>query len=153
MKSESLKFTSSPEFMAELKRAARFSSVSAAEFIRNAVTREIARVSGTDRKRDRNGWRCFHCDAFFTREVDAREHFGSSERQTPACQLKGHEHGLIGIIREQEEALAHYRAEDSAMIQTWSHREAEHRLEVQRAEETGYARGVEDMKRHGIRVP
>jgi len=32
-------------------------------------------------------WRCFHCEAEFTAAAEAREHFGSSENSTAACQL------------------------------------------------------------------
>lgn len=101
----------------------------------------------------RKTWRCFFCDAVFTRRIDAAEHFGASEMATPACQIKGHEHGLVGVIRKQEEELQRYRAEDSDLIRVVETLKSEHAAELRTAEETGFARGVEDMKRHGIRVP
>lgn len=101
----------------------------------------------------RKAWRCFFCDAVFTRRADAAEHFGATELATPACQIKGHEHGLVGIIRKQEEELVRFRAEDSDMIRVLETLKSEHAEALRREEEKGYARGVDDMKRHGIRVP
>lgn len=98
-------------------------------------------------------WRCFFCDVVLRSEASAREHFGASELATPACQIKGHEHGLVGIIRKQEAELERYRAEDSDMIRVLETLKSEHAAELRTAEETGFARGVEDMKRHGIRIP
>lgn len=102
---------------------------------------------------ERKTWRCFFCDVVLRSEAAAREHFGASESSTPACQLKGHEHGLVGIIRRQEEELQRYRAEDSEMLRVLETLKSEHAAELRREEEKGYARGVEDMKRHGIQVP
>lgn len=94
-------------------------------------------------------WRCFFCDVVLRSERAAREHFGASEMSTPACQIKGHEHGLVELIRRQEEELARYRAEDSELLRTWRQRESEHAQALLREEEKGYARGIDDMRARG----
>lgn len=101
----------------------------------------------------RKTWRCFFCDIVLRSEASAREHFGATQLSEPSCQLKGHEHGLVGIIRKQEVELARYRAEDSDLIRVLESLKSEHAEALRREEEKGYARGVEDMKAHGIRVP
>lgn len=101
----------------------------------------------------RKTWRCFFCDVVLRSEKAAREHFGATELSTPACQLKGHEYGLVEIIRRQEDELAKYRAEDSDVLRAWRHRESEHAEALRREEEKGYDRGVRDMKAHGYKVP
>lgn len=98
-------------------------------------------------------WRCFFCDVVLRSEKAAKEHFGANELATPACQIKGHEHGLVAIIREQEAELSRYRAEDSDMLRILEQLKSEHADDVRRAEELGFDRGVQNMKAHGLRVP
>lgn len=92
-------------------------------------------------------WRCFHCDEVFLSAARAREHFGEDQGALAACQLKGHENDLIAIIRAQERALASYRREDSAVLRAWRSKESENRLAVVHAEETGYGRAVQDIRK------
>lgn len=91
-----------------------------------------------------SGWRCFHCGDVFRREVDAAEHFGGSLLDMAACQIKGHEHHLIAIIREQEQQLAKYRNEDGKILRAMEGMRFEHAEALRREEEVGYNRGVRD---------
>lgn len=89
-------------------------------------------------------WRCFHCNAVFTREKDAAEHFGADQADTPACCLRDHEHHLVAYIRRLEQELARYRADDSDVMRSIRTLEAEHAAALRGAEEAGYAKGLRD---------
>ena len=91
-------------------------------------------------------WRCFHCHEVFTREQDAREHFGDTEVSVAGCQIKGHEHGLLGYIRELEQDLARWREELHPLMVAMETMRAEHSAALRREEEVGYDRGVCDMR-------
>ena len=93
-------------------------------------------------------WRCFFCNQVFTREVDAAEHFGTTLGAQTACQIKGHEHDLLHVIRKQEAELARLRAEDTDLTRAMASMQYEHAEALRRAEETGYNRGVRDMNDH-----
>lgn len=94
-------------------------------------------------------WRCFHCDDVFTTEVDARHHFGSSQASDPACLMKvAGEFALLEALRNAEDELGRYRNEDSDVLRVlWSTR-ADQGQALRREEEKGYARGLEDAKKH-----
>jgi hypothetical protein len=94
----------------------------------------------------RKQWRCFHCDAVFTRAVDAAEHFGGHESSLTACQIKGHEHRLVAYVREMEAALARWQSESHPLLLAMERMQAENAQEARRAEEIGYQRGVRDMR-------
>lgn len=87
-------------------------------------------------------WRCFHCEEAFVEEDDARLHFGSSELHSPACQID------IAAFRAMERRMESYNAEDSEMHRQISRMQADHSLALIREEEKGYARGLEDAKKH-----
>lgn len=93
----------------------------------------------------RKKWRCFHCDEVFTSPRCAVLHFGNSEYQTPACQLKSHERHLVEYIRDLEGQLDGYRAEDSHIMRSIYTLEVDHRQALIRAEEEGYNKGIRDM--------
>jgi hypothetical protein len=93
----------------------------------------------------KKSWRCFFCDEMFTREQDAREHFGPVAYSVAACQIKGYEGGLVEFIRQQERELAKYRAEIDPLTRTIEALQAEGVTAIRRAEEEGYARGVADV--------
>ena len=95
----------------------------------------------------RKQWRCFHCDDVFTRAVDAGEHFGGFEGALAACQIKGHEHGLLQLVRELEAQLRRYREEADPLTRAMEGMRCEHAQALRRAEEAGYDRGVRDMTR------
>lgn len=46
------------------------------------------------------GWRCFHCDEFFTNEEKARTHFGTSAFDVPLCLADRNE--LIAARRDRD---------------------------------------------------
>lgn len=51
------------------------------------------------------GWRCFHCDEYFTSENSARLHFGATDGDLPACRIKAGAEGsmLEALIRRDHE--------------------------------------------------
>jgi hypothetical protein len=99
------------------------------------------------------GWRCFHCNAVFTREQDAAEHFGGDQGALAACQIKGHEHLLVQAIREQEALLHRYRQETDPLLLAMEALRSEHAHQLRRAEEAGYDRGVRDAYRESVPSP
>jgi len=97
-------------------------------------------------------WRCFHCDETFTKEWDARAHFGRDEGCTPACQIKGAEGGLVTALRRAEQdaadawAAIHNETTDTA--KAYHAQAARHREQLIAIEQIGYDRGVADAKAH-----
>lgn len=83
-------------------------------------------------------WRCFHCDEAFTDRSAASEHFGTSEMQRPACLIS------IAEYRSMEETCRRYCEEDTDLHRALAAKASEMSQAVQRAEETGYARGLRD---------
>lgn len=94
----------------------------------------------------RKQWRCFHCDEVFISPKCAAVHFGSDGTKTAACQLKSHERHLVDYIRDLENQLEGYRAEDSHVMRSIYSLEADHRQALIRAEEEGYNKGVRDVR-------
>lgn len=94
-------------------------------------------------------WRCFHCDATFTRaqERHARDHFGADESALPVCQLRlPGEHHLLNILRKQEDELRAFYAEDTELWRAIHSMAADHAQALRREEERGYAKGVSDAR-------
>lgn len=87
-------------------------------------------------------WRCFHCDEVFTDLAAAKEHFGSSEHQQPACQID------IKHVRWLEEQHRRGVEDDTEALRTIRAIVGEHEELRRRAEEQGYARGLEDARKH-----
>jgi len=81
-------------------------------------------------------WRCFHCAELFVDESSAAEHFGTSERQNPACQID------IAEYREMESRMVRYNEEDADIHREMRRMDGEHRQALRREEEIGYARGL-----------
>jgi hypothetical protein len=104
---------------------------------------DAGRATGESAERE---WRCFHCDDVFTRAEDAQEHFGATQGALTGCQVKGHEYGLLGVIREQERELASYREEIDPLTLAMLGMKAEHAEALRCAEEAGYSKGVRDMR-------
>jgi hypothetical protein len=92
----------------------------------------------------RKQWRCFHCDTVFRSEQQARIHFGSDESATCACVLP-HEQHLVDHIRDLEQQLDSYRADNIPILKSIMTLESDHRQALIRAEESGYNKGVRDM--------
>ena len=92
-------------------------------------------------------WRCFHCGEACKSEVDARNHFGSMEGSEPACSIKGAgEFALLQALRNAEDRLQRYMAEDSDTLRAMSSMQSDHQQALRREEERGYAKGVADMR-------
>lgn len=85
-------------------------------------------------------WRCFHCDEVFTDREKAALHFGVYQTSDPACQIN------IEAYRKMEENHRAHLQEDSEMHRELAAMECKTQIELRRAEERGYARGIEDMK-------
>lgn len=99
---------------------------------------------------EKREWRCFHCDQVFTSEHCARLHFGADETHYPACQIKGSEGGLLRALREAEAQLmqAQQDAHDEAgpVLDGWRDAQHRHHRALIAMEETGYERGMADMR-------
>lgn len=87
-------------------------------------------------------WRCFHCGEVFTDSAAAALHFGTDQSSTPACRVDAAE------LRLMEAELASYRNEDTELHREIGRLTAEIETQKQRAEEAGYARGLDDAKKH-----
>lgn len=87
-------------------------------------------------------WRCFYCDESFTDRVAALEHFGPGDGYTrqsrTACQID------IAEYRRMVEKEARYAEEDAEVHRSMHRMAGEHQQALQRAEESGYARGLRD---------
>lgn len=83
-------------------------------------------------------WRCFHCDEVFSDATSAAEHFGTSERQQPACQID------VAEYRRMEEINRRHCEEDTDLHRQMYALKCEHQRALLREEEKGYARGLAD---------
>lgn len=90
-------------------------------------------------------WRCFHCDEVFTSPRCAAEHFGDNMDSHPACRIAAYEGHLVAYIRKLEAKLADYRSDSDDIMRAIMTQEADHRRALNRAEEDGYNKGVQDM--------
>lgn len=100
-------------------------------------------------------WRCFFCDEVFTTEKEAAEHFGcfdACEADTPACKLMQHQKQFIKYVRELENEVRQYQAENKPLQKAIWCLENEIYIKEKQAEERGYAKGVSDMKSQGYCV-
>lgn len=94
-------------------------------------------------------WRCYHCGDVFTKAQErwAREHFGAHEDETPVCQMRlPGESGLLTALRNAQDELARYRAEDSDMMRALYAMQADHAAVLRSEEERGYAAGLRDAR-------
>lgn len=107
-------------------------------------TRSLSPYSGATG--DAVAWRCFHCHEVFTDEGTAREHFGFSELETPACKLNATEGGIVGLVRRQAEQIEQYHREDTASYREFYSLGSDHVRALQCEEEKGYARGLADAR-------
>lgn len=90
-------------------------------------------------------WRCFHCDEVLTTRQAARQHFGGTQDSEPLCVIKSAgEFALVEALRNAEDELKRYRAEDSDIIRALWSMISDHRQALQKAEEQGYERGLRD---------
>jgi hypothetical protein len=94
------------------------------------------------KRREKQGWRCFHCDEVFHNHAKAEEHFGRRLVSQSACQVD------MKQFREMELQLEDYHHEDSKVLRKMAAMEGEHSAALRREEEKGYARGLRDAKRY-----
>lgn len=87
-------------------------------------------------------WRCFHCDESFADRAAARDRFGRTEYSQPACHINAAEY------REMKERMRRYNNEDSDLHRELHAAESRRRVDVRRAEEVGYARGLADAQKY-----
>jgi len=100
-------------------------------------------------------WRCFFCDEVFTTRGLAAEHFGTEiacDAPIVACQIKDYEGHLVTYIRKLEAELGVWNSESHEIQKSILTLESTMTIEVKRAEEKGYAKGVADMKAQGFCV-
>lgn len=89
-------------------------------------------------------WCCFFCDEVFTVWESALEHFGGTFDAEPLCKIAAADGGLANKVRQLEEELVGYRHEDSETDRVMHRMKAEHRTNLRREEENGYAKGLAD---------
>lgn len=93
-------------------------------------------------------WTCFFCAETFTSKEEARLHFGCDEDCQPACQIKASEKGLLGALRETEEALfsatCALHDESAEALKAWHAVGSRHDAALRSVEETAYERGLVD---------
>lgn len=93
-------------------------------------------------------WRCFHCNATFTREQMrlAREHFGADQLETPVCLMRvPGEAALLTALREAQDTLRRYQAEDSPVIRAMLAMEREYPDRYAGAKLLGYELALSDV--------
>ena len=117
-----------------------------AGYTEEEVERAAIRSASTTREAaPEEAWRCFFCGDTFTTQVDARNHFGTDQMAQTACQIKAAgEFALLQALRNAEDDLARYRAEDSDILRAMYSAAADHGTALKREEEKGYARGLRD---------
>jgi hypothetical protein len=93
-----------------------------------------------------HGWTCFHCgDHFpptFAGHQAARHHFGDHPVEDPACRINARQ------FRATQDLLHRYQSEDTDLHREIARMQADHATALRREEERGYARGLEDAKKH-----
>ena len=98
-------------------------------------------------------WRCFHCGKTFTKAQErwAREHFGRDETREPVCLIRtAGESALLSALRDAEDQLVSYRAEDSLVLRSMWAMQSDHQRALRREEEAGYAKGLADARKELI---
>ena len=94
-------------------------------------------------------WRCFHCNEGFTvdQEKHARDHFGRDCTAEPVCLIRtAGETALLSALREAEDSLQEYRAEDQKILRSMWSMQSDHGQALIREEEKGYNKGVRDTQ-------
>lgn len=101
-------------------------------------------------------WRCFHCGEGFTgaQERWAREHFGRDCTADPVCLIRtAGESALLTALREAEDQLAGYRAEDQQILRAMWSMQSDLQQALIREEERGYEKGLRDGQALGLDAP
>lgn len=99
------------------------------------------------RRREKEGWRCFHCDEVFHSSAAAEKHFGKRLDGLPLCRVGRKE------LDEMQEQLSRYRNEDTDLHRRIAYLEGTIETEKRRANEKGYADGLRDGRRLRVEPP
>jgi hypothetical protein len=94
-------------------------------------------------------WRCFHCGDTFTlaQKRHARRHFGGDESEQPVCLIRSAGEGaLLTALRNAQDELTRYRAEDSDVLRSMWAMQSDHAAALRREEEAGYEKGLRDAR-------
>lgn len=95
-------------------------------------------------------WRCFHCNATFANNAAGRQgakrHFGGVD-DTPVCKIEEWHYPIAEYVRQLNNELASYRAEDSLIIRAMAGMKMKHEQDIRDAEEAGYAKATADIKK------
>lgn len=127
--------------MESFARTRRIARRRAADALGPAEMTPDAKTTDWIFNRPRHGWTCFFCGETFRTPGEAELHFGAAPSSDRACQID------IKAVREMEEELARYRADDINVDRAMYKMQADHDVAMRRAEEAGYARGLLDLKR------
>jgi hypothetical protein len=93
-------------------------------------------------------WECFHCGEILADRAAAAQHFGASEDQQPACQIKASDGGLLRALRDAEEALfsatCALHDESAEALKAWRAAGSRHHSALIAMEQAGYEHGLAD---------
>lgn len=98
-------------------------------------------TTNTEELKKHTPWVCFHCDEAFHDREKAIEHFGRWQTHQPACQID------IAEYRRMEALDEAWRNESSEIQVSMQAMLSKHLHEKRRAEEDGYDKGIQDMKK------
>ncbi|KSP81244.1 hypothetical protein BANRA_06155 [Pseudomonas aeruginosa] len=119
--------------------AADFACILSQHLTKEQAETDTMRVELQSLRADRTaGWRCFHCGEHFLDEAAAALHFGTHEMQSPACLID------VAEYREMEARMRSYNDEDAEIHRAMARQRTQHQIELRRAEEQGYARGLKE---------
>lgn len=100
----------------------------------------------------RKTWRCYFCDEVLLTREKAALHFGefdACEADEPACKLIQHQERFMEYVRGLEREIRNYQDDNTPLQRAiW---DLEHTIstKVKEAEEKGYNKGVDDMRKQG----
>lgn len=100
----------------------------------------------------RKQWRCYFCDEVFRSKEKAALHFGvfnACEADEPACKLMQHQERFIEYVRGLEEEIRQYQNENTPLQLAMFDLQDDMNRKIQKAEEVGYNKAVQDMKKQG----
>jgi hypothetical protein len=114
-----------------------------------------------DKPADTPTWRCFHCDFETSDRAEAQAHFGDDSDEPSLCifwatmddaaRLHEYRQMVLELNATREEVFrlnAAIENESSDGMRAFRELESRMRLELRRAEEDGYARGLRDAQEH-----
>lgn len=80
-------------------------------------------------------------------EQHARDHFGRDCSETPVCLMRvPGEHNLLRALRDAQDELAGYRAEDTELMRALQAQASDHSVAIAKAEQKGYDAALRDIE-------